>query len=78
LGKNHGTTATRGTVFDRALADDGEHSLWLEHVIEIQTGDEYYWLMWYDSNGFPTMPMSGILSRDDIANMQSLFASFIP
>jgi hypothetical protein len=77
-GQEHGQhSATRGNVFDRPLAEYNGYSLWLEHVVN-DTGNEYYWLMWYDSNGVPTIPLSSILSRDDIANMQALFASFIP
>jgi hypothetical protein len=78
MGESHGEyTATRGSVLREPLADGDGYSLWLEHVTE-DSGDEHYWLMWYDSRGFPTIPLSGILDRDDIANMQRLLASFIP
>ena len=65
-----------GSVFDRPLAQDGE-SLWLEHVVDNE-GHPCYWLMWYDPSGVPKLPASGILSRENIADMQRLFASFIP
>ena len=69
----------RGSVFPEPLASrEGGYSLWLEHVVDKKTGDEYYWLMWYDANGYPTIPLSGILSRADIAGMQRLLTSFIP
>lgn len=78
MGQRHGQhSATRGNVFDRPLADSNGYSLWLEHVIG-DGREDYYWLMWYDSAGIPTIPLSGILSRNDIANMEGLFASFIP
>jgi hypothetical protein len=68
----------RGSVFSEPLAQSDGYSLWLEHVIDHRSSDEYYWLMWYDPAGLPTIPLSGILSRDEVANMQRLFASFIP
>lgn len=67
-----------GSVFREPLVDHDGYSLWLEHVIEIATGDRYYWLMWYDANGWPTIPLSGILDRNDIATMASLLTSFAP
>jgi hypothetical protein len=80
-GNAHGQQSSRGSVFREPLAgsqDPGEYSLWLEHVIDTaDPTEECYWLMWY-RNGRPTMPMSAILYRDDIANMQRLIASFIP
>jgi hypothetical protein len=77
-GQCHGRRSSiRGSVFDEPLAGSEGYSLWLEHVVEAQTGWECYWLMWY-KDGVPTIPMSGILSRDDIANMERLFASLIP
>lgn len=77
-GQAHGRySANRGSVFDTPLADNGEHTLWLEHVIS-NDGERYYWLMWYDREGKPTIPMSGILDRDHITNMQVLLARLIP
>ena len=80
-GQPHGQHLTRGSVFPEPLAgsqDHDEYSLWLEHVISTDDpDDECYWLMWY-CNGSPTIPLSGILHRDDIANMQRFFAAFIP
>ena len=80
-GQSHGQHPTRGSVFAEPLAGGqgpDEYSLWLEHVISTDDpDDECYWLMWY-CNGSPTIPLSGILHRDDIANMQRLFAAFIP
>lgn len=54
-------------------------ALWLEHVSAADDPNgQYYWLMWYGPDGWPTISMSGILNRAHIANMQRLFASFIP
>src|SRR5438270_3352648 len=76
-GERHGQhSRNRGSVFDRPLADHDGYSLWMEHVID-ESGHEYYWLMWYDPAGKPTIPLSGILSREDIANIQRLFVNFI-
>ena len=80
-GKPHGQDPTLGSVFGEPLAGNqvrDEVSLWLEHVVAKEDpNDECYWLMWYQ-NGRPTIPLSGILHRKDIANMQRLFACFIP
>jgi hypothetical protein len=76
-GQPHGCSTTLGSVFDRPLCKPGKEgdSVWLEHVIEDSTRTEYYWLMRYKKTGVPSMPMSGILSREDIANMLCFFAS---
>ena len=80
-GEPHGEHRIRGSVFAEPLARiqaEGEYSLWLEHVIpKNDPDDECYWLMWY-KDGCPTVTGSSILHRDDIANMQRLFATFIP
>lgn len=79
-GHTHGEQPTRGSVFSQALAGSQEpdqFSLWLEHVVAVNDpDDECYWLMWYQ-NGFPTVPLSSILHREDIVNMERLFASFL-
>ena len=80
-GEPHGEHPTLGSVFAEPLAGsqaEGEFSLWLEHVIPNDDPDhECYWLMWYE-DGSPTVTGSSILHRDAIANMQRLFATFIP
>lgn len=78
-GESHGTYAdTRGSVFDRPLADHDGYTLWLEHAISRRDGTELYWLMWYDSEGAPTIPLSGVMGKDEVAKMSALLASFIP
>lgn len=67
-GHPHGVGQPRGSVFSEPIFSDG-YSLWLEHVIEPATGEEAYWLMWYDQNGRPTIKVSGVLSRDDLRNL---------
>jgi hypothetical protein len=48
-------------------------SLWLEHVSDRkEAGANYYWFMWYDPNGWPTIPASSIFARENMANMQRL------
>jgi len=76
-GVNHGVCPTRGSVFAVPLINHG-YSLWLEHVEEIATGDEVYWLMWYDSQGKPTIPMSGIFDKDELSEMVKHLSSFVP
>ncbi len=65
------------SVFRGPLIDHDGYSLWLEHVIEIATGERCYWLMWYDANGWPTIPLSGVLDRSEIPTMAGRLASFV-
>lgn len=58
----------RGSVTPEPLHDGGSYSLWLEHVIEKNTGKKVFWLMWY-RQGKPTIPASGILDADDLGEM---------
>jgi len=65
-------------VFREPLIEAGD-TLWLEHVLDKSAREPpCYWLMWYDASGIPAIPMSSVLSRDDIANMGRLLASFLP
>jgi hypothetical protein len=52
-------------------------SLWLEHVIDKQNGNEMFWLMWYDPSGKPMIPMSGVFSRNDFEQMVGRLARFV-
>lgn len=76
-GMAHGSASTKGSVFSSPLVNHG-YSLWLEHVEEIETGNEVYWLMWYEANGIPTIPMSGIFDKSELLEMIKQLASFIP
>ena len=64
-GYPHGPGRPAGSVFPTPLFDDG-YSLWLEHVIELATGSESYWLMWYDPQGKATIKISGVMGREDL------------
>ena len=79
-GHPHGAHSdSRGSVFTEPLADHNGDSLWLEHVCDHKHNEsDFYWLMWYDSQGRPNMTMSGILNKADLTRMQGLFAGFIP
>ena len=78
-GETHGgQRRVRGSVFPGALIERGGFSLWLEHVEEIETSEEYYWLMWYDAQGRPTIPMSGVFDRSDLAGMLGQLGRFVP
>lgn len=66
-GFSHGPNSdTRGSVLETPLFDFGDASIWLEHVVERATGDKCYWLMWYDADGRPTIPLSGVSDRQDL------------
>ncbi|MGH8066348.1 MAG: hypothetical protein ACRERE_14150 [Candidatus Entotheonellia bacterium] len=70
---------TLGSVLDEALIDDGNYSLWLEHVVTRNSHEEVYWLMWYrNSEGVPTIPLSGIFGRDDLEKMVGRLTRFVP
>lgn len=75
-GENHGAADTsRGSVFGQCLANHEGYTLWLEYVAELkEPNGNYYWLMWYDSEGYPTIPLSGIMSREEVVRMIQLFA----
>jgi hypothetical protein len=79
MGEAHGDCPSRGSVFGEPLAQNDGYSLWLEHISDRRDSDaHYYWLMWYDERGHSTIPMSGVLNREHIANMQRLLVKFIP
>ena len=78
-GEPHGPNSeTRGSVFRTSLVAHGDSSLWLEHVVELQTGAELYWLMWYWQDGTPSIPLSGVLNRSELSRMIGQLAQFIP
>ncbi len=74
-GHPHGTGQAKGSVFPQALVNTG-YSLWLEHVTGAE-GEEVFWLMWYDGQGSPTIPMSGVFDGPDIQTISRGLASFI-
>jgi hypothetical protein len=76
-GKPHGPGQASGSVFDQPLVSGGGFSLWREHVVDRDGGWEPFWLMWYDANGDPTIPLSGVFDRDQLREMVSRLASFI-
>ena len=77
-GKRHGPSQARGSVFDGPLVTNKDgSSLWLEYVEDRDGGWEPFWLMWYDANGNPTIPMSGAFDQSQIQGMVSQLASFI-
>lgn len=79
-GYQHGSHPTRGSVFTNALVSGGNgYTLWLEYVRNHRTGEDgYFWFMWYDQSGFPTIPLSGVFTRDDLAEMSKRIAEFVP
>jgi hypothetical protein len=61
-------------VFKEPLVKHSDYTLWLEHVEEIKSGQEMYWLMWYNS-GVPTIPLSGIFDKDELKRLTQLLNS---
>jgi hypothetical protein len=76
-GYAHGPSQASGSVFAQPLVIHNGYSLWLEHVTEKATSAETFWLMWYDPNGSPTIPLSGVFDAPDIQEMASRLAAFI-
>ena len=67
-----------GSVLDGALLVSNGYSLWLEHVIEKSSNAEVFWLMWYDPNGLPTIPLSGIFDKSDLELLIGRLTTTIP
>lgn len=76
-GHCHGHGQVRGSVFDSPLVEGDGYSLWLEYVEDRDGGWEPFWLMWYDSEGNPTIPMSGVFDQSQMRAMVEKLASFI-
>jgi hypothetical protein len=75
MGYPHGGNPIRGSAFPHPLHSVGGWSLWLEHVSQKDDPEhEWFWLMWYDDNRRPTIPLSGVMHRQDIANMSHQLA----
>lgn len=77
-GKPHGAGQPLGSVFDDPLVDHGGHSLWLEHTTWKPDNSPTYWLMWYDSDGIPTISFSAAMDRADLVAVACGLASFVP
>lgn len=79
-GMSHSPSETPGSVLPEPLAwGVGGYTLWLEHVEDLSDPDaQWYWLMWYDLEGRPILPGSGIFNRDQLARMASQLMRFIP
>jgi hypothetical protein len=71
VGYPHSPSETRGSVVSQPLIrnDDG-YTLWLEHVTAKNDRDaHWFWLMWYDGQGLPTMPMSAVFDLHQLGGM---------
>ena len=74
----HGNySQTLGSVFPEQLMESNGYTLWLEYVFD-ENDENLYWLMWYDSDGKPTIPLSAIFNNDDLGNMITQLTKFIP
>lgn len=56
----------KGSVTAQPLYDDGDNSLWLEHVIDKSNNNHCYWFMWYNNSGYPNVFMSAVIDEDAI------------
>jgi hypothetical protein len=76
-GKPHGKAQAGGSVFPGPLVPGDYYTLWLEFVRDKKGGPDTLWLMWYDGEGTPTIPMSGVISADQIKQMTAKLTDFI-
>jgi hypothetical protein len=65
-GYPHGPGRERGSVFAGPIADDGNFSLWLEHLTERGEPADAFWFFWYDKIGEPMILESAILRKKDL------------
>jgi len=80
LGYSHSPFAkVKGSVLKVPLVNSAEgYTLWLEHVVDKESDEKLYWLMWYGPDGIPTIPLSGVFSKDDLATMLERMIQFVP
>jgi hypothetical protein len=71
-GHPHSPVTTRGSVAQGPLVQgDTGYTLWLEHVTDKRDpGAELYWLMWYDTEGKPTVTMSSVFGPEQLEQMR--------
>src|ERR1700680_3423857 len=70
-GHTHTPSETNGSVVAQPLIrkNDG-YTLWLEYVADKRDPQaDWFWLMWYDGEGKPTMPMSAVFDRQQLGGM---------
>ena len=75
-GERHHRAEAKGSVFTTPLVSSG-YTLWLEYVRDKKGGPDVFWLMWYDAEGVPTIPMSGIMSLEQVRSMTARLSDFI-
>src|SRR5258708_4948953 len=66
-----------GSVLPDPLFNFGEASIWLEHVVDRHSGERCFWLMWYDAEGNPTIPMSGVFGVDEIEQASTALRNLV-
>lgn len=75
-GHSHGLAPARGSALLNPLVSH-HYSLWLEHIVDKQDDSEAFWLMWYDDQGRPTIPLSGAMWLDQLRDMVGGLSKFI-
>jgi len=78
MGHPHGPAGSaRGSVLNAPLFDFGDASIWLEHVVERSGAQEKcFWLMWYDAEGRPTIPLSGVFGAEQLQRAAAALQPF--
>ncbi len=67
-GQPHVEGSASGSVFHEPLVSSG-YTLWLEYVTDKGGGEDRFWLMWYDDEGTPKIPMSGVMTEPQLKDM---------
>lgn len=66
-GYAHGFARALGSVTVEPLHESNGHSLWLEHVQEInRPEEEWFWLMWY-FQGVPMLQDTSAFRRSEVS-----------
>ncbi|GEL42841.1 hypothetical protein MEX01_34320 [Methylorubrum extorquens] len=77
-GVAHGPGQVDGSVFASPLINSGAYTLWLEHVVDNSEGfNDPLWLMWYDDQGDPTIPLSGVFDKEQLKDVVARLSAFI-
>ncbi len=72
-GHQHKESGVKGSVFAEPLYDGEYGTVFLEHVKDsYHPDDDFYWIMSYDKAGKPTVNMSAVFEKAQLAKLIAL------